>query len=286
MRRVVAVAACVLALIGCTSGRSTSGDRAATRTSPTATSTPTPRPGPCHADVSAYRIAFVVDPAVPAAVAAEVKSESRVARGAYPVDTPVCGVGRVRTLISDRARGQATANTASRGYGRFTIRVWTGGAAWRDAPADLRPLILLHEWYHVVQFSFLDCSRGNDACRPAGRVPLWLLEGSAQYEAERIGGAMGIGGGYAARRAIEIREATLVRSPLPHLGRIAGAEYALAFAAVEFLVARAGEASLLRFWRSAAKTGAWRVSFLRAFGSSVVRFESAFERYRARGFRS
>src|SRR5437870_5119972 len=285
MRRVVAVAACVLALIGCTSGGSTSGGRPATRTA-SSTPTPTQRPGSCHAVVSAYRLAFVVGPGVPASVATEVMTESRVARRAYPVTTPVCGVGRVRTLISDRARGQATANTASRGYGRFTIRVWTGGAAWRDAPADLRPLILLHEWYHVVQFSFLDCSRGNDACRPAGRLPLWLLEGSAQYDAERIGGAMGIGGGYAARRAIEIREAALVGSPLSHLGKIAGAEYALAFAAVEFLVARAGEGSLPRFWRSASKTGAWRVSFRRAFGSSVARFEAAFERYRARGLRS
>ena len=78
----------------------------------------------------------------------------------------------------------------------------------------------------------------------------------------------------------------LVGRPLQRLGKIQGPEYALAFAAAEFLVARAGEDSLIRFWRLSAQTGAWRAAFLRAFGSSVARFEVAFERYRAAGFGS
>jgi hypothetical protein len=283
MRRAVAVAMTVIVFAGCTSD-ATTGRGSPTRVSPART--PTPRPSHCRVVVSAYRLRFAVGPGIPGHVAGEVIRESKVARGAYPVRTPVCGVGRVRTVISRRAHGEAAANTGASGFGRFTIHVWTGDPSWRDTPADLRPLILLHEWYHVVQFSFLDCSRGNDACRPTGRLPLWLLEGSAQYEAERIGGSMGIGGGYAARRATEIGEATLVDRPLQRLGRIRGPEYALAFAAAEFLVARAGEDSLIRFWRLSAKTGAWQAAFLRAFGSSVRRFEVAFERYRDAGFGS
>ena len=283
MRRAVALAMTVIVLAGCTSDAKT-GRGSPTRVS--STRTPTPRPSHCRAVVSAYRLRFSVGPGVPGQVADEVIHESKVARAAYPVGTPICGVGRVRTVISRRAHGEAAANTGSSGLGRFTIHVWTGDPSWGDTPVDLRPLILLHEWYHVVQFSFLDCSRGNDACRPTGRPPPWLLEGSAQYEAERIGGAMGIGGGYAVRRATEIREATLVDRPLQRLGKIQGPEYALAFAAAEFLAARAGEDSLIRFWRSSAQTGAWRAAFLRAFGSSVARFEVAFERYRAAGFGS
>jgi hypothetical protein len=228
------------------------------------------------------RLAF--DRRVPDLTAAEIRRDTAAARGAYPIRTPLCGRGLVRVVVSARARGDVAANTTSNGDGAFTIRIWTGGPSWQGAPAELRPLILLHEWYHVVQFSFLDCTVGTDPCVPAPHVPLWLLEGSAQYEAERIGGAMGIGGGYAARRAIEIREAALVTMPLRRLRRVTGSGYALAFAAVELLVTRSGEPSLLRFWRLTRRTGRWRLAFRSAFGSSVGAFETEFERYRAAGF--
>jgi hypothetical protein len=227
----------------------------------------------------------VVDPAVPAVVAAEVRRDTETARRAYPIETSICGRGRVRTVVSARSHGEVAANTRSNGQGTFTIHVWTGGPPWRDAPADLRPLILLHEWYHVVQFSFLDCTVGTAPCVPATHLPLWLLEGSAQYEAERIGGAMGIGRGYGARRAAEIQEAELIPTSLRHLRRVTGSAYGLAFAAVELLVTRAGDASLVHFWRLTRRTGMWRSAFRTAFSSSVGRFEAAFERYRAAGFR-
>jgi hypothetical protein len=286
MRRMAVVAASVIVLAACTSTGSAPSSGAAARSSrPSPPPSSSGVPTPCHGVVSRYRLRYVVDPTVPEAVAAEVGRDTETARSAYPIETSVCGRGRVRTVVSARTSGEVAANTRSNGDGTFTIHIWTGGPPWQDAPAGLRPLILLHEWYHVVQFSFLDCTVGTDPCLPGSRLPLWLLEGSAQYEAERIGGAMGIGGGYEARRATEIREAALVPTSLRRLRPVTGSAYGLAFAAVELLVARAGHASLVRFWRLTRRTGTWRSAFRTAFGSSVVRFEAAFERYRAAGFR-
>ena len=164
----------------------------------------------------------------------------------------------------------------------FQIELFASGA-FGSTPPSFRSVVLMHEWYHVLEFAFTDCGR---RCRPlVDPVPDWLIEGAALEESLFAAADRHIGF-YSFFRAGQIAQAQRVRKPLRDLSSIGrpGTEYGLAFAAVELLVARNGHDALQAFWERTGATGDWERAFRQAFGEPVHRYYKQFETYRRGGF--
>jgi hypothetical protein len=222
---------------------------------------------------------------VPAADLADVQRGLRAARSYYRATVPICDPGKVGVHVLSRSKGNIAAQTHVSEIPDFRIEVFAHGPAWQQTPTAYRSIIMLHEWYHVLEFSLLDC--GPPECHGLrGHVPDWLIEGAAVYGSLRAADDLHIIF-YSLTRATQIRIAATDHEPLDHLTHITspGTNYAVAFAAVELLVALAGRSSLERFWREAGATGGWQGAFQRAFHVSIDAFYRRFAGYRARGFR-
>jgi hypothetical protein len=213
----------------------------------------------------------------------DVREGVRIARDAYRAKIPTCEKGEVRVEVIDRDRGTIAGQTFVQNAPDFRIEIFARGAFAR-IPSTFRPIIVLHEWYHVLQFSFIDC---GERCLPLSEpVPDWLIEGAAVEESLAEAADVQIGF-YSLFRSSEIAQAERVDQPLEKLTRIKrpDSRYGLAFAAVELLVAQHGHAFLERLWARTGSTGDWELAFRRTFGEPVARFYKEFEAYREAGFR-
>jgi hypothetical protein len=207
----------------------------------------------------------------------------RLAQGHFDVRVPECQPGDVSASVLDQENEHFAAGTFVQDVPHFRIEVYAGGTAWAHTPRSQVPFIMLHEWYHVVQYSFLECDppRCQHQVNP---IPAWLIEGSAEFAAaeaaqdERI-----IFFSFIHR--YELIRAEQVDTPLERLDDArTGSDYGLAFAAVDLLVDETGSGALMDFWREAGSTGRWERAFPHAFGTTPTRFYRTFTAYRARGF--
>jgi hypothetical protein len=238
----------------------------------------------CTTPLSRYPIRSDRTGAVTAADERVVVAGLRLARSYFDVRVPGCDRGMVAVTVLERENERFAAGTFVHGAPQFEIEVYAGGGAWTRMPRSQVSILMLHEWYHVVQASYLRCPPPR--CREQDRpVPAWLIEGSAEYEAAQAAQDERLIF-YSFIRRAELARAVHVETPLERLDEArTSADYGLSFAAVEFLVDGPGSRALLRFWEEAGATGRWQPAFARAFGTSTGRFYRAFAAYRARGFR-
>jgi hypothetical protein len=261
--------------------------RSPTSATPVPTGTPPPLPAPAHCSqaLRGFRLSVKSQHGVSQADLADVQRGAREARSFYRVRVPVCDPGKVAIHVLDRSKGTIAAQTNVSDVPDFRIDVFAHGPAWEQTPSVYRSIIMLHEWYHVLEFSFLVC--GPPECRGLrGHVPDWLVEGAAVYESLHAADDLHIIF-FGLTRQTQIRVAGSDHEPLDRLTHITtpGASYSVGFAAVELLVALGGRGSLERFWRVAGATGRWMGAFQRAFRLSIAAFYRRFAAYRADGFR-
>ena len=283
-RRAVGLLASILLISGCI-GSGTPRESAA---SPSETVSPSPSPSTepqrCGYQLASFPVTVDARPGVDPGVVHDVREGVALAHRAFRAMVPSCERGSVRIVVLDRDHGSVAAQTLVQAAPRFTMQVF-GRGAFERTPSSFRPIVILHEWYHVLQFSFLDC--GEHCLPPSEPVPDWLIEGAAVEESLSEAARLHLGF-YSFFRTGEIAQAERVDDPLRSLDkiRLPGKNYALAFAAVELLVAQHGHASLERLWARTGATGDWRAAFKRTFGETVGGFYQEFETYRANGFRA
>jgi hypothetical protein len=279
----VALTSCVSVSLGAPAP-STTG--ATPTPSPSAGPSPSPTPDEehCSTKLSEYRLEVRSTGDVSRQDERLVAAGLRLAQDTYDVRVPECEPGDVEAVVLDRENERFAAGTLVTGAPHFEIQVYAGGTAWQRTPRAQIPIIMLHEWYHVLQYSFLGC----DAPRchvQVRRVPEWLIEGSAEYAAARAAQDQRILF-YSFIHRFELARAAQTDTLLDRIDEArTSADYGLAFAAVELLVERSGPASLLEFWEQAGATGRWESAFPDAFGTTPAAFYRDFAAYRSAGFR-
>jgi hypothetical protein len=276
------VASILVLLAGCTG----SGHPSPSSTAPSSTGPPGPSstaaPGRCGFQLASFPVTVEARPGTDPGVVHDVREGVSLARRVFRATVPTCERGEIRVVVLDRDLGSIAAQTLVQAAPRFTMQVF-GRGAFERTPASLRPIVILHEWYHVLQFALIDC---GTKCLPlAEPVPDWLIEGAAVEESLWEGSRAHLGF-YSFFRAGEVAQAGHVGDSLESLDkiRLPGTKYALAFAAVELLVNEHGHESLERLWARTGATGDWRRAFRRTFGEPVGRFYKEFETYRTNGF--
>lgn len=251
--------------------------------SPSASPAPSPDPETCTTNLSTYRLDVRRTGSVTADDEQVVTSALRLSQRHFDVRVPGCEAGGVTASVLDRESERFAAGTVVNGAPQFEIEVYAGGSAWARTPRSQVPLIMLHEWYHVVQYSFLGCDppRCHAQDHP---IPAWLIEGSAEYEAARAAKDERLIF-YSFIRRYELLRAAQVETPLQRIIEArTSAHYGLSFAAVELLVQGRGPDALMDFWEAAGSSGRWESAFPDAFGTTPTRFYRTFAAYRARGF--
>ena len=143
--------------------------------------------------------------------------------------------------------------------------------------------LLFHEYFHVLQHQL----QGHFA-----NPPLWLVEGTAERMEALAGQATGCGS-HRSRYSEELRKLS-VHSPTlrsQESDQPGTWEYTLGFFASDLLAKRAGDASVVEFWRRFASTPigphllwdskpSWQEAFQAAFGISVDAFYDEFNEWR------
>ena len=275
------LASCVSISVGAPAVPSPTVSRVPTR-SPSATPSPTPDAEHCSTRLSDYALDVRATGDVTDEDVRLVTAAIHLAQGAYDVRVPECEPGDVEVAVLDRTNERFAAATLVTAAPHFRIEIYAGGSAWRRTPRSQIPIIMLHEWYHVLQYSFLRCGR---CLVQVTDIPHWLIEGSAEYAAARAAQDQRILF-YSFIRRYELFRAGQVDTRLERMGEArTSADYGLAFAAVELLVSRTGPGSLLEFWQKSGETGRWESAFPEAFGTSPAAFYRDFARYRSTGFR-
>ena len=162
---------------------------------------------------------------------------------------------------------------------RGSLCVDTDSPGWTEGGADasIAGSIIAHEHFHVLQAE-VGCLPGPDEHTHA-----WLVEGAATW----VGWQTEVLAGHATQDEVmrTMRDWGGWDRGIPPLAeleqQISGdAAYALAFRAVDRLVARTGPRSLISFCESVAAKGEWRDAFEIAFGIPVDTFYAEFERTR------
>jgi hypothetical protein len=279
----VALTSCVSITLGAPPLPSTAAPSPSASPTPTPSPTPGPDPEHCTTPLADYDLEVRSTGDVTSDDERVVSAALRLAQSAYEVRVPECEPGDVQAVVLDRANERFAAATFVTDAPHFRIQIYAGGSAWRRTPRSQIPIIMLHEWYHVVQYSFLGCGRCHAQVH---NVPEWLIEGSAEYAAARAAQDQRILF-YSFIRRYEVFRAEQVATPLERMGQArTSAEYGLSFAAVELLVSKSGPGSLLEFWQKSGETGRWEAAFPDAFGTSPAAFYKDFARYRAAGFRN
>lgn len=177
--------------------------------------------------------------------------------------------------------------------GGHRVVVYTSGDAYRDSTAAEVEETMVHEYYHLLQEELMGRERpADDADEPF--VPLWLVEGSAEWVGVRVAAANGLDDYDKARTTYRDN---LAESPVS-LDRFNRAEddegdadaydddpYSIGFLATELLVARhGGEPALTRFWVEVGAQDDWRAAFRRAFGLSAGTFGREFANWQKAGY--
>ena len=139
--------------------------------------------------------------------------------------------------------------------------------------------VLAHEYFHVLQL-VSGAQHSGLAWDISTAWKIWLIEGSADYAMALHSGARGRTTVEERRFGARYRWSDIAR-PLP--GRGTSVEtytwelaYQVGFLAVDWLVERAGEDSILEFFR----LGGHKAAFEAAFGMTLGEFHVAFEEHR------
>jgi hypothetical protein len=278
---------CVSVTVGAapspTDRRTPSPTASVTTPSPSPSSSPSPDPTTCSTRLTAYRVDVRGADGVSGSDERVVASALRLAQGHFDVRVPECEPGEVTASVLDRVNERFAAGTFVTDAPHFRIEVYAGGASWARTSRSQVPIIMLHEWYHVLQYSFLEC--GPPRCHAQVRpIPAWLIEGSAEYAAAHAAQGERLIF-YSFIRRYELFRAEQVDTPLQRIHEArTSADYGLSFAAVELLIGDSGTKTLLEFWERAGSTGRWEGAFPDTFGTTPARFYRSFERYRAQGF--
>jgi hypothetical protein len=184
---------------------------------------------------------------------------------------------------------QASANITVGGAvsGPRGLFIFTGAFWWPSGTNESRTIIVVHEWFHVLQNQLAGPAGviGNtpDSAVPRGG-PRWLIEGSAVWFANSV--LTSLGGSYAnwaaGERASLQAAARNAGYPLSSvetwtgMRAVSGNGYQLGYAAVAALVRMTGAASLAKFWQGIGGGATWQASFELAFGMSVAAFYESF----------
>lgn len=203
----------------------------------------------------------------------------------YDIPVPACPDPSVVTHVVNGASGSIAALATPTDRGSATIFVFAGGAWPLLTPAQ-KVQILLHEWYHVVQFPFRSCSQYSSDCPiPTVHIPDWFIEGTAEYESVRAAATLGKTP-FATERARRLAIArTETSKALQKMGTLENfSQYAVAFGAVDLLISSSGERALRAFWPLLASSGNFTSSFTKAFGTTPKGFYERFAVYRQHGY--
>lgn len=144
-------------------------------------------------------------------------------------------------------------------------------------------LALIHEYFHRVQ--------GGLAKNHDDHVPLWLIEGSAEY-AETVVSARYNLGDLDGLRKYNMLISRGISRPLSALDTLANADdedgysvYSLGFMAAELLATNAGETAVLKtYWEQLGEGLSPSDAFEKAFGVTLTDFYDRFEAYRRAEF--
>ena len=149
-----------------------------------------------------------------------------------------------------------------------------------------------HEYFHVLQHQIL--ARGDH--RTSEVLPYWLVEGTAMYADyayspsrsgrppffERytpyrdLGHAINLEGAFTPRYLESIATASDFRGACDIHPIFT---YSLAFAGTDFLVGKAGEDSIVEFWKSYQQLPTWQQAFEGAFGMGIEDFYDSFSEW-------
>ena len=185
-------------------------------------------------------------------------------------------VGSYDARSQERARADIEAGAVATGGGG-AIRIY--GPRFLQLDATSRRLVVLHEYFHTVQFR-LSAGRG-------GNIPLWLREGTARYVEYGVAGDHGYID-YGRRRATDVRAArgletlqTYENQGGPTFRGESGGAYVVGFLASEYLESLKGRNAVQReFWAGLRSGTDWKIAFAAVFDVSVEQFYADFEAYR------
>lgn len=122
--------------------------------------------------------------------------------------------------------------------------------------------MLAHEYFHALQFSL---ARGEEA---SDLGPLWLTEGTATWMLDTYTGGSGPTT-FDAPTVLYESEITLANAEFHPSGPLGVETHTLGWLTARELVERAGEESLLDYYRLLPERDGWRDAFRDAFGMSV-----------------
>jgi hypothetical protein len=173
-------------------------------------------------------------------------------------------------------------------------------AVWRDEPLDVRQTVVLHEYYHALQFHLaksLDVEYEEDYEPSDEDVdyegPRWLVEGTAVYAAARAMDAAGLFP-YAKERESRMELAAETTTKLRDLETTAqtaraadvDAHYTLGYFAAELLARTTPNDPYLRtYWTALGEGLTYERAFRRTFGMTLEEFYTRFEAHRQGGYR-
>ena len=246
----------------------------------------TATPAGCYSRVSAFKLTFDYGAGLPDADRLLIRRATETARRYYDIPVPACPDPSVVTHVVNRSAGTLAALASPTDRGSATVFVFAGGT-WPSLTQPQKEQILLHEWYHVVQYPFRTCSQYTSECPvPTVHIPGWFIEGTAEYESVRAAATLGKTS-FASERAKRLSIARLETStPLQRMRSLTTYEqYTVAFGAVDYLIWTTSEQALREFWPLIAQTGNFNKAFTTAFGMSPSDFYSGFAAYRQGGYR-
>jgi hypothetical protein len=270
----------VIILAACTSSGPTIGDL-----EPSGAPTASASASGCTSSVSDFKLTFDFGAGLPKADKELIHRATETAREYYDIQVPACPDPSVVTHVVNGSNSNIAALATFTDRGSATVFVYAGGA-WPTLTQPQKLQILLHEWYHVVQFPFRTCSRYTSECPgPTVHIPDWFIEGTAEYESVRAAASLGKAPFGPARRKRLAVARTETSKPLQHMRYLSTyQQYTVAFGAVDYLLSNSSEQALRDFWPLIAHTGNFTKAFTTAFGISPGDFYAGFARYRAHGY--
>jgi hypothetical protein len=246
----------------------------------------TPKPAGCFSSVSDFKLTFDYGAGLPKADKLLIHRATETARHYYDIRVPACPDPSVVTHVVNGSNGNIAALASPTDRGSATVIVYAGGA-WPTLTQPQKLQILLHEWYHVVQYPFRTCSQYSTECPvPTVHIPGWFIEGTAEFESVRAAATLGKAP-FASERAERLDTArTETSKPLQRMRVLQTfQEYTVAFGAVDYLISKSGDQALRAFWPLIAETGNFTKAFTGAFAMTPSDFYDGFATYRQHGYR-
>lgn len=132
-----------------------------------------------------------------------------------------------------------------------------------------------HEVFHTVQFALAGPNVGVDS--PL-RIPVWLMEGSANYFGYYVGDRLGFDQYQTGRdQQINTNPAYKTIVPLAQYDNFTSDPYGIGQAATEYIIASVGFESLLNIFKFTGTEGTFLAGFKKATGIELSEFYSKFE---------